>query len=228
MVKRFIDLPSVKTWISKLIYFSFLFIALLVFLIPSYVIAQKKENKIVAFPLEPNIPEAATAESILAFRNMNKLPFYFDKKKMDKIMRLDKEKNWLKLYKELDLYIRNFGIENFYKDTYWLWRYTKLVEHFGDHQKAKLLYKLVLKHHRNNVDIRKVALHYDSLNSNEKELYVPLEYYYELVEFRSQVDTLKPPRGILLNMGPAINSLLSDYGPTLNVHNNIMIFSSKR
>jgi hypothetical protein len=86
----------------------------------------------------------------------------------------------------------------------------------------------VLKHHRENIDIRKVELYYDSLVKNEAEYYVPLDYYYELVNFRSEVDTLIPPRGVLLNMGTAVNSQLSDYGPTLHVENEILIFTSKR
>lgn len=213
---------------SKLFSFKFLFIFILVLFIPEENFAQKKENKIIALPKDTAAVNAVSAESFLLFKNINKVPFYYEKKKMDLIIKLDKEKDWPGLYKELDAYIRNFGIENFYKDTYWLWRYSTIAEHFGDLHKAKLLYKLVLKHHRDNVDIRKVALHYDSLILNEKERYVPLEYYYELVAFRSQVDTLIPPRGVLLNMGSSINSDLSDYGPTLHVNNNLMIFTSKR
>jgi hypothetical protein len=57
---------------------------------------------------------------------------------MEHILKLDKEKNWLKLYPELESFIFNFGIENFYKDTYWLWRYAKLTESFGNLPKAKL------------------------------------------------------------------------------------------
>lgn len=168
-------------------------------------------------------------ESIyLNFKNVNKIPFYFNKKGMDQIEKLNREKNWGKLYPGLEAYIKNFGIENFWKDTYWLWRYAKITESMGDLQKAKALYKLVLKHNRSDINIKKVELHYDSLTANEKDHYVELDYYYELVDFRSQIDTLKPPRGVLLNMGPMVNSSFSDYGPILHFENNILIFTSKR
>ncbi|MDQ3534032.1 MAG: OmpA family protein [Bacteroidota bacterium] len=213
---------------SKLFRIHFSFVCIVLFVLPKQGEAQSKENKIIAIPVDINASNAISAESLLEFKNINKTPFYYDNKKLELIIKLDKEKNWTKLYKELDIYIRNFGIQNFYNDTYWIWRYAKIAEHFDDLPKAKLLFKLVLKHHRDNIDIKKVSLHYDSLTRNEVDKYVPLEYYYELVEFRSQVDTLHPPRGVLLNMGTAINSQLSDYGPTLHVDKNLMVFTSKR
>ncbi|CAN5118728.1 hypothetical protein BH23BAC1_BH23BAC1_14310 [soil metagenome] len=197
-------------------------------LMPLLAFSQKKENKVIALPDNVSVTNHSINDDFLIFKNINRIPFYFDKKKMELLLKYDKEKNWPKLYPELESYVLKFGIENFYKDTYWLWRYAKLTETFGNLPKAKLLYKLVLKHHRENIDIRKVELYYDSLVKNEADYYVPLEYYYELVNFRSEVDTLKPPRGVLLNMGTAVNSNFSDYGPTLHVENKILIFTSKR
>src|SRR5690606_41176248 len=72
---------------------------------------------------------------------------------------------------------------------------SKLSELLGKMDEAKELYRLVLKHHRQESDLRKIELHYDSLTVNDKEYYVPLEYYYELISYREQVETLRPPRG---------------------------------
>jgi hypothetical protein len=116
----------------------FAFVCIVLFVLPKQSEAQSKENKIIAIPVDINASNAISAESLLEFKNINKIPFYYDNKKMELIIKLDKEKNWTKLYKELDIYIQNFGIQNFYRDTYWIWRYAKLAEHFDDLPKAKL------------------------------------------------------------------------------------------
>ena len=162
------------------------------------------------------------------FKNVNNIPFYEDKKLLKNILKYDRSEEWEKQYKALKSYVGNFGIENFYKDTYLLWRLAKLSELLGNLEEAKRYYRLVLKHHRKESDIRKVELHFDSLTVNEKDYYVPIDYYYELISFRQEVDTLRPPRGLKLNMGVEINSNLSDYGPALNVNNDIFFFTSKR
>ncbi len=76
--------------------------------------------------------------------------------------------------------------------------------------------------------MKEIELYYDSLNDQEAAQYVPLDYYYELVEYRTLIDTLRPPRGILLNMGQEINSAKADYAPSLNVQNDVLIFTSQR
>lgn len=162
------------------------------------------------------------------FPNINKIPYYYNESKLKQIKKLEAEKGWIALYPMLRSYVKNFGIMNFYRDTYWLWRLAKLTEIYGNYDEAKLLYKLVLKHHRSDIDIRKVELHYDSLTTNDKDYYVPLEYYYELVDYRKEVDTLRPPRSVLLNMGELVNSELSDYAPTLSSSDQTLVFTSKR
>jgi len=162
------------------------------------------------------------------FPNINLVPFYYHRSEMNRIQNLENRKNWKDLYPVLRAYVKNFGIENFYKDTYWVWRLAKLTEEMGNHDEALLLYRLVLKHHREDIDITKVELHYDSLIANDKDYFVPIDYYYELVEFRKEVDTLRPPRGVLINMGKDINSETSDYAPSLNMADKMLIFTSKR
>jgi len=162
------------------------------------------------------------------FKNINKLPYYRNEKKIKEIRSLDKKEEWKKLYPELKAYVSNFGIANFYTDTYLVWRLAKLTELFGSLDEAKQLYRLVLKHNRDDIDVRTVELYYDSLTVNEQIYYVPIEYYYELVDFRKEVDTLQPPRGVMINMGTLVNSNAADYGPTLSDSDNLLIFTSKR
>src|SRR5690606_29388655 len=52
--------------------------------------------------------------------------------------------------------------------------------------------------------------------------------YYELVAYRKEIDTLRPPQGVLLNMGEAINSDKADYGPTVGNSDQVIFFTSKR
>jgi len=170
----------------------------------------------------------ALPESLFHFPNVNNIPYYRNSKLLAQIQELEEEQQWKRQYLLLKEYVSKFGIQNFYKDTFWLWRLAKLTELFGELEDAKRLYRLVLKHHREDIDIRSVELYYDSLTKNDADYYVPLDYYYELVEYRKEIDTLRPPRGVLLNMGELVNSSLSDYGPTLSYDDNILIFTSKR
>ncbi|CAA9285287.1 MAG: Outer membrane lipoprotein omp16 precursor [uncultured Cytophagales bacterium] len=160
------------------------------------------------------------------FNNINRVPYYQNTKLLDQIERHQRKGEWEKAYPLLTDYVRNFGIQNFYRDTYLLWSLAKLVEKYDDIEKAKFLYRLVLKHHRG--DLNKIVHHYDSLSNFDKDYFVPLEYYYELVEYRKSIDTLRPPVGVLLTMGTEVNSTLADYGPTLGGDNQSLLFTSKR
>lgn len=193
-----------------------------------FIQAQKRNKKLILQAESAPELNNYSESSLFDFPNVNKIPYYHNRAKINKIAGLDQAKNWEKLYPLLRAYVMQFGIENFYHDTYLLWRLANLSEIQGNPDEAKLLFKLVLKHNREDIDIRELQEHYDLLVQNEKDYYVPLDYYYELVEFRKEVDTLRPPRGVLLNMGIEINSKLADYGPTLNVNDNILIFTSKR
>ncbi|MEC7753125.1 MAG: OmpA family protein [Bacteroidota bacterium] len=164
----------------------------------------------------------------LIFKNINGYPVYLNPKLQRKIEELDQAKDWEALYPLLKEYVSNFGTQNFAHQTYYLWRLAKLTEIFGSPEQAKPLYALVLKHHRKGLDIPKILARYDSINKNKKEYYVPLDYYYELVEFRRQVDTLIPPRGVLTSMGGLVNSNHEDYAPMVTKNDSVLIFTSKR
>lgn len=166
--------------------------------------------------------------SLPVFKNVNKISYYQDRKQIKKIRKLLEQEKWQQAQRELLGYVSKFGIENFYKDTNLLWRLAKLTELVGSPEEALPFYRLVLKHHRDDIDIEKVELHYKETNKESTDLYVPLEYYYELVDYRRQVDTLLPPRSVLLNMGNQVNSPVEDYAPSLNTSNNLLTFTSKR
>ncbi|RIJ37108.1 OmpA family protein [Pontibacter oryzae] len=168
----------------------------------------------------------ASPEPQLDFPNLNKIPYYHDRKQLSTIQKLERRKQYDKVLPLLDAYVRKFGIQNFYKDTHLLWRLGQLHERQGNPAMAKAFYRLVLKHHR--TDVRRVKSYYDSLDQNTKDYYVPLTHYYELVEYRKSIATFKPPKGVYLNMGNAINSPYADYGPTLSDENELFIFTSKR
>lgn len=165
---------------------------------------------------------------IYNFKNINKVTYYYNKQELEHIKKLERDESWEKLYGALQNYVEKFGIQNFYRDTRMIWRLAKLTELYGDFEEARDLYRLVLRHHHIGIDIKEIEIYYDSLNTQEAELYVPLDYYYELVEYRKLIDTLRPPRGVLLNMGREINSSSADYAPSLNVQNNVLIFTSQR
>jgi outer membrane protein OmpA-like peptidoglycan-associated protein len=164
---------------------------------------------------------------IFSFPNINKVKHYHDAAKLKLIEGKPAEDELL--YKHTRQYVTNFGIENFYRNTSLLWKLAKLSAQFGPRGEAVLLYKLVLKHHRENIDEQKVRAEYDSLAKNQTPDYVPLRFYYELVDYRREIDTLRPPHGVLVNMGPLINApQAADYGPTIGNRDDVLLFTSKR
>jgi outer membrane protein OmpA-like peptidoglycan-associated protein len=165
---------------------------------------------------------------IFRFPNVNVIKRYHDAAKVAQIRALAAAGDYEQQYAELKNYVSQFGIENFSHDTQLLWDFAKLSEKLGPPGEAVLLYKLVLKHHKATFDDKQVRKEYDTLTRNEKDLYVPLEQYYELVAYRKEIDTLQPPHGVLLNMGYGVNSEKEDYGPTIGNIDNILLFTSKR
>ena len=165
---------------------------------------------------------------IFLFPNLNTVRRYNDEEKLNLIQSLAGAGDDSQHYAVLKNYVRNFGIENFSHETQLIWDLARLSEKYGPPGEAVLLYKLVLKHHKANIDEKKVRQEYDTLTRNEKDLYVPLQQYYELVAYRREIDTLQPPQGILLNMGYGVNSEKEDYGPTIGNIDNILLFTSKR
>lgn len=165
---------------------------------------------------------------IFNFPNINRISFYADKNALEKIAAIPKDNATHTHYSLLKAYVQQFGIENFSRSTNLLWQLAKLSEKFGPPGEAVLLYKLVLKHHQQDIDGKQVRQEYDSLTKYQSDYYVPLKYYYELVAYRKEIDTLRPPHGVLLNMGIAVNSPKADYGPTIGNADTVLLFTSKR
>lgn len=174
-----------------------------------------------------NLPDHKE-DPFIDFPNINRIPYYYQKKELQKIDQYRSSGDLESLYQALFQYVSNFGIQNFYKDTQRLWELATLAEKTGKKEEAVELYKLVLKHHRQDIDIKHIQQNFDSIQGRIKDQYVSIDYYYELVDYRKEVDTLQPPRGVLLNMGHLVNSKYSDYGPSLNINDSVLIFTSKR
>ncbi|MBK6265375.1 OmpA family protein [Marivirga sp. S37H4] len=162
------------------------------------------------------------------FPNVNKINYYHDDAAIEKIKRAKESQKWERLRSLQIEYVQQFGIENFYKDTELIWQLAKLEELYGELETSKSLYRLALKHHQANIDLKQMEIFLDSVKLEQTDDYVPIDYYYELVDFRKSIDTLVPPRGVLLSMGKAINSNMADYAPALTLDNQTLLFSSQR
>ncbi|MBS1681077.1 MAG: OmpA family protein [Bacteroidetes bacterium] len=163
---------------------------------------------------------------IFIFPNVNKVPYYHNPAKIKQMKTLAEGSE--EMYAALKEYVKNFGVENFAKNIPMIWKLADLSLKFGPKGEAILLYKLAIKHHRQGIDISRVYKRYDSAEQDKKEYYVPLEKYYELVNYRKEVDTLHPPHSVLESMGENINSLKEDYGPAIGNVDYVLLFTSKR
>jgi outer membrane protein OmpA-like peptidoglycan-associated protein len=190
--------------------------------------AQKKKLKS-AGVVQLNDSIAAYSQSdIFRFPNVNKVRFYYDANKLKRIRQLDDAAQFEPMYKELKNYVASFGIENFAKNTPMIWQLAKLSEKYGPKGEALLLYKLVLKHHQQGINLEDIYKKYDSIETDKKEYYVKLDFYYQLVNYRKEIDTLRPPQSVLVNMGGNVNSPKEDYGPTIGNVDTLLLFTSKR
>jgi outer membrane protein OmpA-like peptidoglycan-associated protein len=188
-------------------------------------VAAKSRSKVV------NLDDSLSKNSqsgILHFPNLHKLRFYSDASKLNRIKQLDKPETQKEMYQALKAYVLNFGIENFSKNAPMLWKLGKLSTDYGPKGESVQFYRLVLKHHQQGIDITQVYKKYDEVETEKKENYVPLDYYYKLVDYRKEIDTLRPPHSVLVNMGEGINSQKEDYGPTMGNVDFVLLFTSKR
>lgn len=162
------------------------------------------------------------------FPNLNTIPYFQDINLIKQIQKYERRKQYQKVLALMEQYVMSFGVQNFYKDTKYLWRLAQLYEVVGELEKAKAMYRLTLKHHRQNVDTDTILHYYKALERDDKQVYIPLDYYYKMVDFRRNIDTLRPPTGVLLSMGPEINSRHPDYGPAISHKDDTLIFTSRR
>jgi len=165
---------------------------------------------------------------MFVFPNINKVRFYSNSQQLKHIQQLQAENKEQEVYAALKEYVKNFGAENFAENVPMIWKLAQLSEKFGPKGESVLLYKLVLKHHQQGIDITKLYKKYDSVETDKKEYYVPLQHYYELVNYRKEIDTLRPPHSVLTPMGENINSAKEDYGPAIGNVDYVLLFTSKR
>jgi outer membrane protein OmpA-like peptidoglycan-associated protein len=165
---------------------------------------------------------------IFDFPNINKVRYYSDAQKLNKIKALDTPETQEGMYRAVKEYVRNFGVENFAKSVPLLWKLAQLSEKYGPKNETLSLYKLALKHHQQGIDITQLYKKYDAVETEKKENYVPLDFYYKLVDYRKEIDTLRPPHSVLVNMGEDINSTKEDYGPSMGNVDYVLLFTSKR
>ena len=161
------------------------------------------------------------------FPNVNRIAFFEDKKALKAIQRAERRHRYAEARVLLTQYVGQFGIENFYRNTDLLWHLGQLLQRDSTQQElAKAYFRLALKHHR--TDVRRVQLYYDSLEQKTAFSYVPLQVYYDVVEYRKSISTFHPPKNVYTNMGDAVNSKFPDYGPALGASDTMLLFSSKR
>ena len=196
----------------------------------TFLLAQKPKTKFKkggVVQLDDSLTSYSQSD-IFSFPNLNKITLYADEGKLKQIRQLRASGIDDELYPALREYVKNFGIGNFSGQTKMIWELARLSEKYGPPGEAVLLYKLVLKHQRPDIDGKKMRQEFDTLVKNEVDLYVPLQEYYELVAYRKEIDTLQPPHGVLLRMSDWVNSDKEDYGPTIGNLDYILLFTSKR
>lgn len=172
------------------------------------------------------------------FKNLNSNVYYYQNADLRRlIFRAETKGDKAALQKVLEEYVNNFGIQNFKKDIDLVWRLGELYAASNQSSKAIAMYRLALKHHRGTLrkvdglltlEEGKVRQYYDSLTKPRKDYFVPIKYYYELVDYRKNIDTLRPPQSMDLRMGDEPNSPKADYGPFLATSSDTLFFTSKR
>jgi len=163
----------------------------------------------------------------ITFNNINKIHDYYKPAKLAEIERLKRNKQWDDFMVKLYDYVSNFGIKNFIYDMDKVWMLARVAEAQGQMALTKDLYRVLIKHYRG--DLQKALSYYDSIAHYDKTLYADIEDYYRLIEKRKQIDTLMPPKDIMLEMGDGVNSPFDDYGLTISgTQDDLIIFTSSR
>ncbi|MBX3100894.1 MAG: OmpA family protein [Bacteroidetes bacterium] len=175
--------------------------------------------------------QKTSVEPYLPFENINKLPYFENKRLGGEIRSLEgrESKDYEALETLMREYVLKFGIKNFGqdKDLDMLWKLGQLNELLQDTSQAVLLYALALNNHSQH--FRDIRLHYDALTAPRRNEYVNLDYYYRIVEARRHVDTLLPPKKVLVRMDSVINAVgKPDYAPFMHPSGQVLVFTSRR
>lgn len=207
-----------------------LLLSFLLFYQPAYPQKGKNKNNFQTIAAHGQLDSisAMRSEYQFQFKNINVIPFYYDDAEFSKIKKLEEAKNYKELLPLMEHYVNSFGIQNFSRNTDMIWKLGRLYQMFGYNDRALFLYRTALKNLRGK-KIEEIKKYYDTITASSLDQFVPLEYYYQLVDYRKAVDTLYPPKSVFLNMGELVNDLrYPDYGPTMNVGGNMLIFTKRK
>ncbi len=159
------------------------------------------------------------------FPNLYRVPYFYEKKELDRLRTLERQGDLPQLDKYLTAYIEKFGIENFTRDNNLLWLAGRVKQVQEDTSRALFYYELAALHN-NTGEIPILA--FDSLRSYTESEWLPVDKYYELIEYRRRINPFLPSRKFLSSMGPAINSASADYAPFMHPTDSVLIFTSRR
>lgn len=162
----------------------------------------------------------------LAFPNLNKVYRFEERDYQRRIRKAEENDDIIALDSLLTNFIGQWGVGNFKADVRYIWKAGQVKELLGDSLAAGLYYELGLKNQRPWEE--QVKLHYDSLKARLNVEWVDLQFYYKILEARRVIDPLVPPKGVMLNMGPKINSDRPDYAPFMHPSDSVLIFTSRR
>lgn len=210
--------------------FSILLAAFLFFNIGSLhsqIFKKKNSSAEEYYAVEDSIARYSQSD-IFEFPNISKVEFYYNKKKINRLMYFINDNQPYEAYVVLRDYVRNFGVENFRKTSGLIWDLARYSKVYGQPGEALQLYKLAIKHYTEGMDTTLLFKEYDSLERDKARYYVPIEYYRKLVDARKDVDTMIAPRPNVMNMGLDVNSDKEDYGPTIGNVDDLLLFTSKR
>ncbi len=160
------------------------------------------------------------------FKNLLKKEAYDNRKQEERIKQLEESGDELKLITALEEYVREFNLANLNRNTEFVWKLAQLYEKAYRLNDALHLYRILLRNGSSELD--SIRLFYNNANRYQSTKYVPIKYYYDLLEQRKRIDTLRPPVGVFTSMGDNINSNLEDYAPTIDIEQNTLVFTSKR
>lgn len=167
-----------------------------------------------------------TNAPFLQFPNLNNPKKFEDNKLKARILESEEIQDYEGLDSLLTRFVGSFTPRNFREDIEWIWKTAQVKDILGDTSTALLYYDLALRNTRPVNE--KVRIHYDSLVMRTQTAWVDLKFYYKILEARRKMDPLIPPQGVMLNMGPKVNSPKPDYAPFMHPSDSILIFTSRR
>ncbi len=213
----------------------FFYINILFFLTGQLLFSQKSERKSelrlvlsqgVYLKKADNAPDFI--KGTLHFRGINKYPYYENKSRLKAIKKAEKTKNYRLLNRWLTDYVSRFGIENFKKeeDLELLWKLGNVRELLGDTTGALFFYRIALNNHPSKFAEKKQ--NYKKLRAPYFNEYVNLDFYYQIVKKRKEIDTLISEKKVLLKLPPHINTEYPEYAPYMHPRGDVLIFTRRK